>query len=272
MFQICVNKNRVFPVLLPLIIVGCIQSHALASMMYQDFEPANGTPPQTSSDTDIPEYGWAFGEASAALTQEGHPVHSGQYSWRVAIPDAEALQSGTGVASMTQTYNVNFIPACFDRLTFWIWSEPMHPGAHTVMVKFFDHGLYHEQGIGIWTLDKALPGEWTQLMILFSQLPKDFDLSRVDKIEFFNYWNGIYYYDDIQVASPDGEEQDTACLEAEGYVACQYDPLTQNEVEEPCVSVYAGRHDLVLDYMLMQAEHHVQTFYDLREMDEALKK
>ncbi len=272
LIQIFFRKNALFLAVIVTIILGCVPINGLAAIPYQDFEPDNGTPPKFSSDTtDTPEYGWAFGSASAALTQEGYPVHSGQYSWRVAIPDAETLKSGTGIASMAQTYNMNFIPACFDRLTFWIWSEPMHPGAHTVMVKFFDHGLYHEQGIGVWTLDRAIPGQWVQLMILFSQLPEDFDFSRVDKIEFFNYWDGIYYYDDILIASPNGENEDTACLEAEGYAVCEFDPLVQQEVGAPCVSVYSGRRDLVLDYMFMQGERHVRTFHDLRDMDEALK-
>ena len=255
-----------------IVISGIPETSGFAAIRYQDFEPSNGTPSKPSAETNTPEYGWAFGEASAVLSQEGHPVHSGQYSWRVAIPDAETLHSGTGIASMTQTYNVNFIPSCYDRLTFWIWPEPMHPGAHTVMVKFFDHGVYHEEGIGVWTLEAAQPEEWTKLTILFSQLPKDFDLSRVDKIEFFNYWNGVYYYDDILITSVNGEDEDSACLETEGYIVCQYDPLSKGDGENPCVSVYADPTDLVLDYMLMQGNRTIKTFHDLRDMDDAVGK
>ena len=249
-----------------------IETNSFAAVVYQDFEPSNGTPPNHSAHTETPEYGWAFGEAAAGITQEGHPVHSGAHSWRVAIPDAETLKSGTGIAAMAQTYDMNFIPACFDRLSFWIWSEPLHPGAHTVMVKFFDHGVYHENGVGIWTLDKATQEQWTKLSILFSQLPKDFDLSRVYKIEFFNYWNGIYYYDDIAITSPDSDNEDTACLEAEGYVACQFEPLARNKGENPCVSVYSEPSDAVLDYMLLQGENQLETFHALQQYrDEILK-
>ncbi len=239
-----------------------------ASILYQDFEPNNGTPAKPASDSQDPEYGWAFNEADARLSLDGEPVQAGLYSWRVGIPFAEKLDSGSGIASQTQTYNMNFIPECFDRLTFWIYSEPLHPGAHTVMVKFFDHGKYHDEGVGVWTAGKAAPNQWVRLEILFDQLPADFDLAHVDKIEFFNYWDGIYYYDDILIASAQGEGEDAACLETEGYVVCHEDPLRSDKTKSLCVSVYSGHGEQLTDYSYIKSKKRLRIFDRLQSSKE----
>jgi hypothetical protein len=88
------------------------------------------------------------------------------------------------------------------------------------MVKFFDQGAYKQQGIGIWTTQPAKYQQWTQLTVLFSQLPADFNWRRVDKIEFFSYWDGTYYFDDIEIHSPNPDESDVECLKKEQYLSC----------------------------------------------------
>ena len=162
----------------------CILPTAVASaaLVYQNFEPGNGTQKKyPDSAIAQPEYGWGFGGAITALSIEGEPVHSGQRSWKVIIPSGQPLQAGTGVPSSTHTYDFNIFPACHDRLTFWVWSDPSAAGDHTVMVKLFDRGVYHNTGVGLWTDGTARAHEWSQLQVLFSQLPADFDLAHLDK-------------------------------------------------------------------------------------------
>lgn len=219
--------------------------YSLAVIVYQDFEPANGTPPKYYSlNKDQPEYGWAFGGSVVQWSKEGDPVRSGRHSWVLTIPAGGIpLHRGTGIASQKNTFDVNFVPACHDRLTFWIWSAPSEKGEHTVMVKFFDHGNYHVKGFEAWTVEGASERQWSELKIMFDQLPKDFDFAHIDKIEFFNYWDGTYYYDDITIRSSFSEEQDLFCMEKEQVVACN--PAEQGR----CVSVQSDKGIWVLDYL-----------------------
>jgi hypothetical protein len=192
---------------------------AFAAIPYQDFEPGNGTPPAYNGPAAAgPEYGWGFNGAVVSLSGDGDPVHSGQKSWKVTVPAGPHVNAGTGIPSAVHTYNVNFIPECHDRLTLWVWSDPSNLGDHTVLVKFFDQGKYKQDGVGVWTSDKAGYQRWTAVTILFSQLPADFNLRRVDKIEVFHYWDGTYYYDDIQAGSSLSPQEDSGCLRKENFV------------------------------------------------------
>ncbi|OVE74194.1 hypothetical protein BVX93_00420, partial [bacterium B13(2017)] len=56
-----------------------------------------------------------------------------------------------------------------------------------------------DSGYEVISAQKAKYNEWTQLTILFSDLPQDFDLTDLDKIEIKNEMGGVYYYDDIEV-------------------------------------------------------------------------
>ncbi len=191
-----------------------VLTRSWAGMVYQDFEPGNGTPPSaaiSSDDFAETEYGWAFNGAFARLSQGTEPVRGGKKSWQVTIPSGAHVTSGSGIPSQTQTYDVDFAPGCFDRLTFWIWADSSVAGGHTVMIKFFDHGKYHDDGIGVWTDAKALDKQWSFMEIPFSRLPGDFDLRHVDKIEFFHYWAGTYYLDDFALRSSDFSESIEPC-------------------------------------------------------------
>jgi hypothetical protein len=232
-----------------MILFSCLlwQSSALAVISYQDFELDNGTPPKpdASSLQEPAQYGWGFNGAMASLSKEGEPVHWGSRSWKVTVPSGPHVIAGTGIPSQIQTYHMNFVPQCHDRLTFWIWSDSSQVGDHTVMVKFFDQQKYKYQGIGVWTQNKAQYQQWSRMEILFSQLPADFDLEHVDKIEFFNYWDGTYFYDDIQVTSSSTKDQDQACLEKELVVVCS--PIDAKK--EHCHSVYGKQGDEVLQFL-----------------------
>lgn len=194
---------------------------ASAAVVYQDFEPDNGTPKKyPGSAIAQPEYGWGFGGAVTTHSIDGEPAHSGRRSWKVIIPSGPPLQAGTGIPSSMHTYDFDVFPACHDRLTFWVWSDPSAPDDHTVMVKLFDRGIYHTTGVGLWTDGRARNRQWSQLQVLFSQLPTDFDLAHLNKVEFFHYWDGTYYYDDVDVRSARTPADDLACLESHQIVAC----------------------------------------------------
>jgi hypothetical protein len=122
------------------------------------------------------------------------------------------------------------------------------------MVKFFDQGKYQYQGIGIWTEGKAEYQQWSSMEIFFSQLPADFDLEHVDKIEFFNYWDGTYFYDDIQAVSSFTADQDRACLEKEQAIVC---PATDTG-KAPCRSVYGEQGDEVLQLLGLRRARQIE--------------
>lgn len=196
-------------------------STAHAAIVYQNFETDNGTPAAYGAAKSAQaEYGWGFNGTAVGLNDGEDPVHGGAKSWKMTIPAGEHVHAGSAVAAQVQTYMVDFVPECHDRLTFWIWAEPSSAGDHTAMVKFFDQGKYKQEGIGVWTQETARHHQWTKLTILFSQLPADFNLRRVDKIEFFNYWDGTYYFDDIEIRSSNSVEADQACLKKENYLSC----------------------------------------------------
>ncbi|HEY7712044.1 MAG TPA: cellulase family glycosylhydrolase, partial [Candidatus Entotheonella sp.] len=160
------------------------------NLVYQDFEPNNGSD----------QYGWSFAGATTSLTSE--QVHGGARSWKFVTPGEFA---GTGIQSQTQRWDMNFHPDLYDRLTFWIRSSPANNAPNTVKLKFFDTVNYLNNGFEVWTTKTAQVGQWSQLEVLYSQLPPypQFDLNHVNKLEFFNYWSGTYYLDDIQIALRD---------------------------------------------------------------------
>ncbi|MBZ0167167.1 MAG: cellulase family glycosylhydrolase, partial [Candidatus Omnitrophica bacterium] len=163
-----------------------------AVAMYQDFEPVNGSD----------QYGWAFGGASVELSTE--QVHGGTRAWKMTAP---VQSGGTGIQSQRQRWDMDFRPAEHDRLGFWIWADPSNQGPNTVQVKFFDNGTYFTNGFEIWSTEQAQPNQWTYVEILFSQLPSDFDLTSINKLEFLNFWDGTYYIDDIQILLKDRQYQ-----------------------------------------------------------------
>lgn len=154
-------------------------------LIYQDFEGSG-------------ELGWAGDGSTVRRSISGEPVHSGSYSWRI---DSTVNWNYNFIRSKDGSWDVDFIQENNDRLLFWIYSLPTDGGEetnNTVGVKFYDTGIYNENGYETWTKYTANYGQWTKLTVLFSQLPSDFDLSHVNKLEFKNYYPGTYYLDDIQ--------------------------------------------------------------------------
>ncbi|MCB9721642.1 MAG: cellulase family glycosylhydrolase [Candidatus Omnitrophica bacterium] len=155
--------------------------------VFQDFEPGNGSD----------EYGWAYTGATAELSTE--QVHGGTRAWKVS---SGQMFAGTGLQSQTQRWDMDFRPDINDRLTFWVWSDPATPADNTVLLKLSDTGTF-STGFDVWTTESAAYQEWTQIEVLFSQLPDGFDLNHVNKIEIFNYDAGTYYFDDFEVTAKD---------------------------------------------------------------------
>lgn len=251
-------------------------SNVHGAIIYQDFEKDNGTPPSHNAlaGSTAAEYGWGFNGAVVELNDDKERVHTGSYSWKITIPDGEHVHAGGAVPSQVQTYQVNFVPECHDRLTFWIWADPSAVGDNTAMVKFFDQGSYKQEGVGVWTKETARYRQWTQLTILFSQLPADFRLNRVDKIEFFNYWDGTYYYDDIEIHSAATAETDAGCLKKENYLSCldpfsntapgqmqTVNPVLGLSAEETvgCRSVFTDQADGALDHLSARNQRRLES-------------
>lgn len=197
-----------------------VPAAAHAAVVYQNFEPGNGSD-QYGWDLNNADTGFSVGAAVGfvksgfPLTQCGpepltaEPVHAGSRSWKISSP---FNWGGTGVQSQTQRWDINLQPEQHDRLTFWVYALPQRacfvygwsgPTDNNVEVRFFDRGAYQASGYEVWTTQTAHYAQWTKLAVLFSQLPPDFDLHHVDKIEFVNYNPGDYYLDDITAVRED---------------------------------------------------------------------
>ncbi len=224
-----------------------------AQMIYQNFENDNGTPHQDNRDSLPIQYGWGFNGAIVQLSTPNEPVHSGTYSWAVTVPQGPKVHAGTAVVSATQSFHMNFIEQCYDRISFWVWSDPSEVGDHTVMLKFFDHGQYQDRGVGIWTKEnqRAKYREWTRLEIFFSDLPRDFDLKNVVKVEFFNYWDGTYFYDDIFLSSGNSPQQDRECLSNQKFIICPQDNHN-SVIPKACVSIFDEKGEYALDFLKLK--------------------
>lgn len=176
-----------------------------ADKVYQDFEPNNGSG----------QYGWEFNGAAVSPSLPAEPAHSGERSWKIVAPQD---WGGTGIAAQTETWDFDFEADIHDRLVFWIYALPGTPGDNNVGVKFFDLGNY-QGGYEIFTGDNARYGQWTKLTVLFSQLPADFDLQHINKIEFVNFWPGTYYLDDLSLGF---DVNALVKMEADYILSCQY--------------------------------------------------
>lgn len=162
----------------------------LGGMSYQNFEGPG-------------EVGWAGDGSTVRLSEQGEPVHSGTHSWRI---EASVYWNYNYVRCQDGSWDVDILREDNDRLVFWIYALPGDGGSNTdntVAVKFYDTGTYNANGFEVWSTFKAHYGQWTKITILFDQLPADLDLHHINKLEFKNYWPGVYYLDDIQAIRED---------------------------------------------------------------------
>lgn len=176
-------------------------SIACAGLIYQDFEDGSGTNENV---------GWGFNDAAVSFTTEPANVHSGTKAWKVETLTCNdqgrqppSCWGGTGIPSQVQAWDMDFEPQRHDRLRFWIKADPLNDSDNEVRVKFFDRDIYNSNGFEVSTTKAAKHDEWTELEILFSQLPDNFNLTRIDKIEIVNEYVGTFYIDDIHVVFGD---------------------------------------------------------------------
>ena len=166
-----------------------------AGFTYQDFEPNNGSS----------QYGWQMGSIMytwAGFSSGSEPVHSGTRSWKLAT-DHYTYWAQTGIGSQVNPGNTDLDVNRTDRLCIWVYPLPQWGGNHTLGIRFFDKGLYANDGFEIWTTNTAAYNSWTELHVLFSQLPDDFDLGHITRLVLTMYWPGTYYFDDISVVRQD---------------------------------------------------------------------
>ena len=169
-----------------------INTTVFAGIIYQNFEPNNGTP----------SVGWTLADRTEA-------VHLGQNSLKISTND---YWSVTPVIPQFSSANIDIFQKNNDRLTFWIFALPQRAcyvygcengSDNTVSVTFYDNKVYKNIGFEVWTDKKARYQQWMKLGIQFTQLPTNFDLKHVTKIAFKNYLPGKYYIDDIHAVRED---------------------------------------------------------------------
>ncbi|MEW5894572.1 MAG: cellulase family glycosylhydrolase [Candidatus Omnitrophota bacterium] len=170
-----------------------------AGLLYQDFEPDNGTT--------------VYGDSSSATvgtatTYEADRYDSGRQVWKISTTNYWA---GSNIYPLGNPSFIDFQSHKNDRLIFWMkavpdagsWIYGPKVTHNDVGVVFYDTGVYAENGFEVWTTEKAVYNKWTRLEVLFSQLPENFDRAHVSKIYLKNYWPGTYFIDDMQALSED---------------------------------------------------------------------
>ena len=188
-----VDEVRVYNRALSEFEVASLYNAIHSGKMFQDFENNNGST----------QYGdtWSPGTITVGLATD--KAHSGARSWKIS---SASNWGGGNIYAQQDGRNFNVQTNRHDRLTFWVWASPQNgpqdSKRNDVAVKFFDHQNY-TNGFQVWTTKLAEFQQWTELSVLFSQLPGDFNLDDIDRIEFVNFWPGTYYFDDIQVVSAD---------------------------------------------------------------------
>lgn len=171
---------------------------------------------ETRSESTEGDYGWKWNENdTAGFSAAGEPVHDGEHSWKMTL---NGYWGGGGIQSQQQTYYVdpvtkiseqsfwhnNFLPAQNDRLSLWVYALPQNGMDNNLNVQIYDHGLHSNDKTKAesWNKIASRYGNWTRLEVLFKDLPKDLDLSDIDKIQIQNFWPGTYYIDDIRATGP----------------------------------------------------------------------
>lgn len=177
---------------------------ASAGVIYQNFEPENTLPVSL----------WTINNSSVGVVDRTEAVHLG----RNAVKFTSSWHwSGIGFSAQTSTGPIDLKQENNDRLTFWTFAMP-HINCYVygcekgtdnnVGVVFYDNGSYSTTGFEVWTTQTAAYQQWTKLHILFSQLPPDFNLRQVTKIEFKEFNPGKYFFDDIHAVREDRTYQD----------------------------------------------------------------
>ena len=187
-------------------------SVALGDRVYQSFEKESCT--QATAD----ECGWASWNGSVEVVNDS--VAIGEQAWKLsainnpldaeydpAHPDIYSFQqAGTGIIAQQDTWHYalgpnHLDPQQHDRLTFWVNQQADNGMSNNILMKLFDHGNYNSVPAQFWTDKNGENGQWTKLSLPFSQLPDDFDLNDIDKIELEVFWPGVYYFDDLRAAA-----------------------------------------------------------------------
>ncbi|MFA5361951.1 MAG: cellulase family glycosylhydrolase [Candidatus Omnitrophota bacterium] len=192
-----------------LFFIFLLVSTSSAGLRYQDFE------------TQLNLYGWGVNGADVLRVSGGggFPVQGDRWSWQVSF---SGNWGGTGIPSQVNTWHFDLNPVKNDRFIFYIYALPQNGTDNNVGVQFFDHGNYNSAGFEVWTTQTAFYGRWTELHILYSQLPPDFNRADVDKVQFINYCPGTYYFDDIGSFRRDRVYQSFEPEQRAGSTAAEY--------------------------------------------------
>jgi hypothetical protein len=174
------------------------------SRVYQSF---NRDERADSADSD---YGWKWNDSDiVGLSSEGDPVFEGGHSWKMVL---DGYWGGGGIQSGQQTFyeesqsfwHTNFLPEQNDRLSLRVYALPVNGMDNNLNVQFYDHGRHatDQTKVENWTRTPLVFGSWTRVEIPFADLPSDFDLTDIDKIQIQHYWPGTYFIDDLRATGP----------------------------------------------------------------------
>lgn len=183
----------------------------LGDRVYQAFEPwlCPAIDPESCG------WGSTWGEATGSVALSDDPVAEGEQSWKLTatndpLDDPEEGDildirfAGTGIRSQQDLWDYHLSPSHLDprqhdRLTFWVYQEAQNGMSNNILVKFFNYD--NSAPVELWTEKNAEYGRWTRLSVPLSELPEDYDLDHLNKLEFQIYWPGTYYFDDIRVTA-----------------------------------------------------------------------
>ncbi|KPK41743.1 MAG: hypothetical protein AMJ78_04655 [Omnitrophica WOR_2 bacterium SM23_29] len=181
------KPEAILNVLNPITISG-ISSNSVdvgvTDSVYQDFEPDNGTPGDYFEDI------W---QSSPAF--ETTIVHSGTTSLKIATGDG----GGTvGILAASPSGYLDLSTAT--SLSVWVYDTQ---GSNTIQLRLRDadgDGGNGEDGNYLWSDATSVQNQWTKITFDLNRYPDaaNLDLDRISKIELYEWYEGVYYFDDVE--------------------------------------------------------------------------
>lgn len=176
---------------LSFIALGGLFSMQAHSGVINDFEnPENTGYPWNDSDV------WE-------LTVADDPVKVGNRALKF-IPKNK--MNGGALAQGTWVTPLNLQEANNNYLSFWFYPRPKNGRANNLAIQIYDFGEHSDDAtkVEIWTKREYKPRRWHRVVVMYENLPKTLDLSKIQKIQVMNYWPGKYYYDQLESLYWDG--------------------------------------------------------------------
>lgn len=156
----------------------------VSSNVFQDFEPNNGT--SGSYFQDIYQSSPVFETAN---------VHSGTRSLKITAG------TGGGTVGISAADNSGYLDISTAKsVSIWVYDTQ---GNNTIQLRLRDAD--GDGGSGgdanfLWSDDSSVQNQWTKITFDLNRYPDvaNLDLTRISKLEFYEYNQGTYYFDDLE--------------------------------------------------------------------------